>query len=112
MDKILKNKKILSGIIILIFGFIAYSVFLKPDVSTTADLVTGTSVSNQQLVTGKEILALLVDLKSIQLQSDIFRDKAFRSLDDFSIPISPEPQGRTNPFAPVGADSIVEEEEG
>jgi len=111
MNDILKNKKIVSGIIILIFGFIVYSVFFKSEVSTTQGLVTGTSVSDAQLVAGKEILALLVDLKSIKLQSDIFRDRAFRSLEDFSIPISPEPQGRTNPFAPIGSDPIVVEEE-
>jgi len=110
MDKILKNKKIISGIIILVFAFIIYSVFFKSEVPTTSGLVTGTG-ADSQFITGKEILALLVDLKSIQLQSDIFRNRAFRSLEDFSIPISPEPQGRTNPFAPVGNDPIVVEEE-
>lgn len=112
MNKILKNKKVIIGITILIFGFIVYSVFFKTETSKNSGLVVGTAGnSNSQFIAGKEILALLSDLKSIQLNQDIFQNKTFRSLEDFSIPIEPEPQGRTNPFTAVGRDTVVAGEE-
>lgn len=55
---------------------------------------------------GREILALLEDLKVIQLDQSIFSDPMFQSLQDTSVALNSEPKGRTNPFAPLGKDIV------
>lgn len=52
-------------------------------------------------VAEQEILRLLLDMRSIRLDSSIFENPAFASLRDFGRDIVPEPVGRTNPFAPT-----------
>ena len=54
-----------------------------------------------ELESGKEILQLLLNLKSLQLNASIFSNPAFRSLKDFGQDIPPQPRGRENPFAPL-----------
>jgi len=104
MNEIIKNKKIVIIVAVIIFAFVIYSYLFKKDIDT--QLITSESISSQaqQFGAGKEIVALLSDLKSLQLNDDIFNNAAFKSLEDFSLPISNEPKGRNNPFAPIGLD--------
>ncbi len=51
--------------------------------------------------TEREILSLLLELRSISLSSDIFQSAVFRSLRDFGVTLAPQPVGRDNPFAPI-----------
>jgi hypothetical protein len=55
------------------------------------------------------LLGLIIELKSISLETSILEDKRFKNLVDFSVELLPKPQGRPNPFLPVGIDSAVEE---
>jgi len=110
MKEILKYKKALLIITVIIVAFVVYSYLFKKDASPQLIAPDSTSLQTSQFSAGREILALLSDLKSLQLNNDIFSNKAFRSLEDFSLPISSEPKGRNNPFAPIGIDAVVNEE--
>ncbi|MEK7192733.1 MAG: hypothetical protein AAB682_01215 [Patescibacteria group bacterium] len=44
---------------------------------------------------------ILVNLRTIKLDSKIFSDPAFSSLTDFGVAIAPQAVGRANPFAPL-----------
>ena len=56
----------------------------------------------------QDFLSLLLNVKSIKLDSTIFDDPAFLSLYDSSITLTPDgTEGRVNPFAPLGADVVV-----
>jgi hypothetical protein len=55
----------------------------------------------------RELLATLLELKSLKFNDALFESNTFRSLKDFSREIPDEPAGRPNPFAPVGTDRIV-----
>lgn len=48
----------------------------------------------------QELIALLLQLKSIHLDDSLFNDNLFKSLIDFGKDLVSEPVGRTNPFAP------------
>lgn len=50
----------------------------------------------------KNILSILLALRSVKLDSSIFSNPAYISLKDFSTEIVPEPIGRPDPFAPLG----------
>ncbi len=45
--------------------------------------------------------ALVSELQPISFKTAIFSDPKFTSLIDLSTPVSPEPTGRLDPFAPV-----------
>lgn len=59
---------------------------------------------------GREILALLSDLRSINLDGSIFSDPAFQALKDTTVKLTEEPKGRPNPFAPIGKDVVLSED--
>ena len=46
-------------------------------------------------------MGVLLDLRAIRLDGQIFSDPAFQSLRDSSVDIVLEPIGRVNPFAPL-----------
>lgn len=49
----------------------------------------------------RDLVATLLQLRTVTLDGTIFSDPAFQSLLDYGIEIVPEPVGRTNPFAPL-----------
>ena len=56
---------------------------------------------------GQDVVDTLLTLRSIKLDGAIFSESAFTSLHDFSTQIVPEPVGRPNPFAPLGASGTT-----
>ena len=96
---LLKRFKTLIIVIVLATGgFFVYAHFFgggaEPLLSQTA--TAATSPEDQSLIT------LLLQLKSIRLDNSIFSDNTFKSLQDFSQELVPEPIGRVNPFASLG----------
>ena len=55
-------------------------------------------------ISGQEILNLTNKLKNISIDQAIFSSKLFLTLKDFGTVLTPELQGRPNPFAPIGTD--------
>ena len=45
--------------------------------------------------------ALVGELQSISFNTSIFTDLRFNALIDLTTPVSPEPSGRSDPFAPI-----------
>lgn len=100
-DGILKNKKIIFGVLAVIVLFLGYRFFFvkeTEDAGPSVLIEDKTSVSENE----RTILQLLADMQSLRLDASILKNKNFLSLEDFSVPLQPEPQGRPNPFAPVG----------
>jgi len=95
IDIIKQNKVIL---VILIVIIVAFAWFGLADRQPTTSLLSNESRGSAS-VAEQEILRLLLDMRSIRLDSSIFENQAFASLRDFGRDIIPEPVGRTNPFA-------------
>lgn len=100
MLDLLKKNKIIIGILIVIIA--AFAWFGLSDQQPTTSLLSNESRSSNSAA-DQEILRVLLDMRSIRLDSSIFENPAFASLRDFGRDIVPEPVGRTNPFAPVGS---------
>ena len=106
-----KLKKIITGLIVAIIVFVAYAI-LKPD--PTNEVLVGNreggivgAVSNQQArVLGAQISQALLKIDQIKLDRSVFENPIFKSLEDRSQNIEPEPVGRTNPFAPLGDTTV------
>lgn len=101
MEFIKKYKNIALSILAIAIAGVLYGVIFGksgPDLS----LLTSETPSAGVGVVGEDVLDLLQTLRSIKLDGSLFEDPAFRSLEDFSQELVPEPVGRENPFAPVG----------
>ncbi len=113
-----KSSIFILGIIILaIIGAGVYFFVIKKSApAQTTGLVstnTGTAQGLQNAVpgqdtTGSQVVTILRNLSVIKLDDSVFRNPAFALLTDISISLPPiTNQGRRNPFAPVGADSVT-----
>jgi len=85
--------------LVFLFGFILFSSFTG-DKTVEEDVV----VEKTTAVNGEEILILLEKSRSVSIDESIFISPLFIALDDWGIKLTPEPQGRPNPFAPIGFD--------
>lgn len=92
-------KKILIALGILIVVFVAYRMFFAkaPEAPLSSETPSGLPAEDGDL------LSLLLQLKSITLSSDLLTDPTFVTLQDFTVKLVPEPVGRRNPFAAIGA---------
>src|SRR3989344_643089 len=107
------NPKIKTSIIVVIIVAILALVFVfltkkepeqTPLVSVSGDVTTTNPQPNASLLT-QDFLSILLNVKNIKLDDDIFNDPTFSSLSDSSILLTPEgTEGRPNPFAPIGSD--------
>lgn len=111
-----KIKNILIFIIILAVLVLIYIFFIQPSSSsaqtnlvsssgtTTTPTTSSTGSTSGASSVGQDFLTILLGVKNIQLNTDIFSDPAFLSLHDSSVTLTPDATtGRINPFAPFGA---------
>jgi len=65
------------------------------------------ALSENKTEMGSEFLAIFLNIKNIKLNDSIFSEPAFSLLKDSSITLVPDGnEGRTNPFAPIGSESL------
>lgn len=106
---------IIIAIVVIILGLGA-KFFFSGDTTQEIGLstTTGLPLLNNDMVTtenvgfGSDFLTALLNLKTLRLDDSVFRKESFKGLQDFSEDlIQTEPEGRPNPFAPIGSDSEV-----
>ncbi len=94
----LVQKLIAVSITIIFVAYLGYGLYNK----STEGVVLNESIEAE--TTSEDVVALVTKLKDLKIDKTIFSNEAFLSLVDFSSIISPEEQGRPNPFAPIGAE--------
>jgi hypothetical protein len=109
-------------LIFLAIGAVFVSIYIffikKPSTENVGGLVSSggvaatqssapqTTIESQKIT--QEFLSLLMNVKNIRLNSEIFADPAFDSLYDSSITLVPDGnEGRVNPFAQFGKDVVA-----
>ncbi len=117
-----KTKTILIIVCVAILGILAYIFIVKPSDENTdsltsssqlpivggVDSLDNSSKKQETSVISKDFLSVLLSVKGLKINDSIFSDPAFNALKDSSIILTPtQNEGRTNPFAPIGADSYV-----
>lgn len=96
-----RYQNIILGVVLIALAFTVYSYFFT---GNTAPIL-GTEAVTPTTAVDQDLISLLFELKGITLDDSIFADPTFRSLQDFSQALVPEPIGRHNPFAPLGSVS-------
>lgn len=93
--ELLKNKTILSSLLVVIMAVLAYNLFLKGNsiVPTEADRNIGA-----------DLVQMSLELSQATFSQELFSKPSYRQLADFSTPIPEQPIGRGNPFGIIGRD--------
>lgn len=99
-----KYKKIILIIGITVILFFVYSYFFGGNESENLIESTVNAPTGAEAI-GSDIIQALSQIETLKLERNIFSDPVYRSLVDRSKVLTPEPVGRNNPFAPVGANS-------
>ena len=92
------HKNLIVAVIVIALAFMAYTMFFR---GGEQGALSVTSPEGAAGGVEQELLATLLELRTVELDGAIFTDPAFRSLRDFSQPLEPQPVGRNNPFAPL-----------
>ena len=100
---------ILTALVVIVFVVVAYFVFIRKEVpiisSVVSSVQTVAQVAEETALIGSEIDTTVSDLgdlaAAVESSNVIFELPAFKNLKDFSIVVSEEPVGRTNPFVPT-----------
>jgi LPS O-antigen subunit length determinant protein (WzzB/FepE family) len=91
------KKTLIVSIIAIIVLAIVYFYFSG---STVTD-PTATLQTQSANVVGTRVLSLLNQIKSLHIDTTIFKDQAYQTLVDYAVEIPELPVGRPNPFAPL-----------
>jgi hypothetical protein len=91
------KKTIIVGVIAIVVLAIVYFYF-----SNSAPAESVSSLQSQSAsVVGTRVLSLLNQIKSLHIDTSIFKSPAYGTLVDYSVTIPELPVGRPNPFAPI-----------
>ena len=88
------------AIVVLVFVLIYF--YSSGGAPAAGNIVAGTSYGS----IGSSELDLLNQVRSMRIDTSLFSDPAFLSLQDYSVAIAPEGVGRPNPFAPLPGELI------
>lgn len=104
MDFIREHTTAVLGGVIAIAVIAGYFLFFGNSAPTPSLQVIRPEKSADKGIS-QELLATLLQLHSITLDSSVWADPSFQSLRDFGVALAPAPVGRDNPFAPLGSVS-------
>jgi len=104
MKKFITTIITLSLVAVVGFG-VNELIFAQAGPTNEGLLVSSNTRTSGTASAEREILSLLLELRSLNLNSDLFQSNVFRSFKDFGVVLQPQPVGRSNPFAPIGVDA-------
>lgn len=112
----MQRKLLVLGVAVIAAAALWYGMSQSsaPDTTIITSSAEGTSNTPGGVVTPgpvdkdtQQILEILLALRAVKLDETLFSNQAFISLKDYSTQIVPEPVGRPDPFAPLGAAGQV-----
>ena len=95
MNALEQNKGAILGGVILLAALFAYNAFFGGDTA----VATPSAAS-----AGADLIKVSENISKATLSRDLFSKTPYQRLFDFSLPLQPEPAGRSNPFAPIGQE--------
>lgn len=95
------TKKIIIAVVLIgVLGFLIYTFFIKDSDIISADLIN----PPEDEIVGQDILKLVEKFKSVSIDQSLFSGVLFSNLKDFSATVSPDPQGRPDPFGSIESE--------
>ena len=101
MESLKKNKILLS---LFGFTFLAFVYYFFFSGSSATDAVISTVAGGtEQSAVGGEVLDLLAQMNTVQIDQTLFTSASWMSLKDISSPLPADAPGKTDLFAPIGS---------
>ena len=97
MKTFLKYKNTLLAILVFLLIIAGYKMFLE-------EAVPLPSVDSSVSTIGADLVRTYADLQEITFDQTLFSSSLYKGLVDFSVSLSEQPKGRTNPFDILGKD--------
>ncbi|MEI7463553.1 MAG: hypothetical protein WCK03_04145 [Candidatus Taylorbacteria bacterium] len=94
------KKTIIIIVVLIVASAIAYFYYESSNTVTNSGLETTAETTDAQAA-GARVLSLLNQIKSIKIDTTVFKDPSYLSLRDYSVEIPQDNVGRSNPFAPL-----------
>ena len=94
-------KSITAIIVIFVVFAIGYFYYSGGTPSPVSGSLLQTQVSPEANAASARILSLLNQIRTLKIDTSIFKDPAYMTLTDYSVAIPAVPVGRPNPFAPI-----------
>jgi hypothetical protein len=94
------------GILLVVcaVGYYFYTTSNAPVSSDSSLTLTTTSGGGGSV--GSDVLSLLSEIKSLNIDTSFFQTPVYESLTDFSVTIPSEPVGKSNPFLPLPGSTL------
>lgn len=89
---------IIVAIIIAVAAIVYFMFFAGVPEASSQSLL---QASPEDIAVGAQVLGLLNQIQSLQIDDSFFTGAAYNSLQDYSVAVPPLPVGRENPFAPI-----------
>jgi hypothetical protein len=95
----------LGALVILGVFFFLYSSSSNEDETLLEEAASQTPAA----AGSEDVVRLLGELQTVDFSRETLEAPVFKSLTDWSVTLTPESPGRTNPFAPIGAGGSPDE---
>lgn len=95
------KKSIISVVIIVGILGLGYFYFSGGTPSPAAGSLVQSQTTPEANAVSSRILGLLNQIRSLKIDTSIFKDAAYQTLVDYSVAIPQVNVGRPNPFAPI-----------
>lgn len=95
------KKSTIIIIVVLIIAACVYFYFEGFPTGSSGLLQTQTNADTDAEAVGTQVLGLLNQIQSLSIDTSLFSDPAYLTLQDYSVVIPPVPVGRNDPFAPL-----------
>ena len=95
--KLANNSSAIIGLVVVVVLGLGYVLFFS---GSSAPPLSSTTIAGN--AAEQKFASLVTELAPITFDTKIFSDPRFAALVDMTTPVTPEPTGRTDPFAPLG----------
>ncbi|MBU6231877.1 MAG: hypothetical protein KGI45_00865 [Patescibacteria group bacterium] len=97
------KKTLVTVIVIIVIAALGYFYY-----EGTIPAVGGNvSISPEDQAVATQVLSLLSQMQSLRIDTSLFNDPAYKTLQDDTVPIPALNVGRPNPFAPIPGEPVA-----
>lgn len=93
-------------IVVIVIAVIGIFIYLGMGSKNETDTLTTVDFTTDRSMIGNDIKILLSQLNSLKIDSEIFTNPVYKSLNDYTNTIPPLTQGKKNPFAPFPGTTL------
>ncbi len=101
------KKTIIIIAAIIIISIVGYFYYMGGQTTSSSTLEVSKDTTDAQIA-GQRVLGLLNQIRSLKIDTSLFKDPLYLTLIDYAVDVPPQEIGRPNPFAPIPGMPVVD----